>query len=76
MNLFKRKLLDTFIPLGNKTPSPKKKQNRQGPERSRVAITHRNIEAVKSLKHPDETMTDYINEVLAAALAEEVAHVR
>ena len=71
MNIFKRKLIDTFVPLDNKPTAPRKKQNRQGPERSRVAITHRNIEAVKSLKHPDETMTDYINEVLAKALAKE-----
>tara|TARA_B100000787_G_scaffold91601_1_gene67691 strand:- start:115 stop:342 length:228 start_codon:yes stop_codon:yes gene_type:complete len=46
-------------------------KNRQGPERSRVAITHRNIEAVKLLKHPDEAMTDYINALLAESLAKE-----
>ena len=71
MNIFKRKLRDTLLPLNNKPTAPRKKQNRLGPERSRVAITHRNIEAVKSLKHPDETMTDYINEVLAKALTKE-----
>ena len=73
MNIFKRKLIDTFIPLHNKpTPRPStKKKNRQRPERSRVAITHRNIEAVKLLKHPDEAMTDYINALLAESLANE-----
>ena len=74
MNIFKRKLRDTLLPINNKPTVPlstKKKKNRQGPERSRVAITHRNIEAVKSLKHPDETMTDYINALLTEALAKE-----
>ena len=72
MNIFKRKLIDTFIPLATK-PAPRldAKKNRQAPERSRIAITHRNIEAVKLLKHPDEGMTDYINALLTEALAGE-----
>lgn len=71
MNIFKRKLRDTLLPLNNKPTAPRKKKNRQRPERSRIAITHRNIEAVKLLKHPDECMTNYINALLAEALAKE-----
>ena len=71
MNIFKRKLIDTILPLANKPTPPRKRKNKQRPERSRIAITHRNIEAVKLLKHPDEAMTDYINALLTEALAKE-----
>ena len=66
------RLLEGLKASQTPTPPSKKKQNRKAPERSRVAITHRNIEHVKSLKHPDENMTDFINALLSEALAREM----
>ena len=67
------RLLDGLKAPKTPTPQPsKKKMNRRAPERSRVAITHRNIEHVKVLKHPDETLTDFINALLSEALAREM----
>jgi hypothetical protein len=72
MPIFNRSILDSLRPT-KPAKTSNKKRNQQGPNKSRIAITHRNLEHVRQLKHPDESMTDYLNAILAEALAKEKA---